>query len=106
MPRPRRKVTLAPAAATPDAPAAPAGPTFHLHIYLARTDDHDTDIRRMREIDQTLRNYQGDQPVTLYVPNHLGQVMLEVGYGINPANDLIASLNTLSGQEGVVLEKL
>ena len=108
VPRPRRKVTLgAPAAdaATPTS-AASVGPAFHLHIYLVCTDDHDTNITRMREIDAVLRSYQGEQPVTLYVPNRMGQVMLEAGYGINPANDLISALHTLRGQEAVVLEKL
>ena len=92
-------------AATPSS-AASVGPAFHLHIYLVCTDDHDTNITRMREIDAVLRSYQGEQPVTLYVPNRMGQVMLEAGYGINPANDLISALHTLRGQEAVVLEKL
>ena len=108
VPRPRRKVTLAPAASEQGdaAAAAPAGPRFHLHVYLHRTDNFDLDIKHMQEIDKVLRGYQGEQTVTLYLPNPFGQVMLEAGYGINPASDLVATLSAILGQESVVLEQM
>jgi DNA polymerase III subunit alpha len=108
VPRPRRRVTLAaPDASGVDAPpATAAGPRFHLHVYLNRTDDLDLDIKHMQEIDRLLRGYQGEQTLTLYMPYSLGQVMLEAGYGITPAEPLMSTLHNLLGQSNVVLEQI
>ncbi len=108
VPRPRRRVTLAaPDASGVDAPPATAtGPRFHLHVYLNRTDDLDLDIKHMQEIDRLLRGYQGEQTLTLYMPYSLGQVMLEAGYGITPAEPLMSTLHNLLGQSNVVLEQI
>jgi DNA polymerase-3 subunit alpha len=108
VPRPRRRVTLAtPDASGVDAPPPTAtGPRFHLHVYLNRTDNLDLDIKHMQEIDRLLRGYQGEQTLTLYMPYSLGQVMLEAGYGITPAEPLMSTLHNLLGQSNVVLEQI
>ncbi len=103
----RRRVTIAPPASESAAEsAAPAGPRFHLHIYLPRTGDFDTDVARMREIDKILRLYEGEQIVTLYLPNAVGQVLLEPSHGIAPAEALLSQLSAMLGDERVVLEQL
>ncbi|KPL85491.1 DNA polymerase III subunit alpha [Herpetosiphon geysericola] len=108
VPRPRRKVSVAPAASHEDTSsvAIASGPRFHLHIYLPRSGNNETDIRRMQEIDRVLRGYEGDQPITIYLPNPMGQVMLEPSYRINPQEGLLSNLYSMLGQESAVLEQL
>lgn len=108
VPRPRRKVSVAPTAAPEDSSnvAIASGPRYHLHIYLPRSGNTETDIRRMQEIDRVLRGYEGDQPITIYLPNPMGQVMLEPSYRINPQEGLLSNLYSMLGQESAVLEQL
>ena len=107
----RRLVTLEPPMETTmhssaHSPAAPAGPRYHLHVYLPRSGDFDTDIDNMREVDRILRLYEGDQNITLYLPNTVGHVLLEPSHKINPAEALVQQLQGILGSEQVVLEHL
>ena len=108
VPRPRRKVTLPQSAETNGNGATPtvAAPRFHLHVYLPRTGNNNDDILRWREIDSVLRTHEGDQPITVYLPHSIGQVMFEPGYKINPLESLVHNLQAIIGSDSVMLESL
>ncbi|GIV97874.1 MAG: DNA-directed DNA polymerase [Herpetosiphonaceae bacterium] len=108
LPRPRRRVTLstAPREHQGEGAATPAGPSYHLHIYLPRTGDFDQDVRTMQEVDRLLRAYEGDQRITIYLPNPIGQVVLEPARRINPTPDLLTGLTRLLGEDNCYLEQV
>jgi DNA polymerase-3 subunit alpha len=49
----------------------------HLQITFARTDDHNEEVRRMRELLNLLRSVPGRDRFTFYVPNPQGIVQLD-----------------------------
>ncbi|HEY1012653.1 MAG TPA: hypothetical protein VGE07_08125, partial [Herpetosiphonaceae bacterium] len=107
VPRPRRRVTLPEAQPSEgQAPPPPSGPRFHLHIYLPRTGDFDADIKRMMQINEVLCLHEGDQAVTLYLPNAVGQVMMEPNRRIAPVEPLVQRLADMLGTENVILERV
>ncbi len=52
-------------------------PVRHLRIYLERMDDHDEEVRRMRELLALLRSVRGQDRFTFFVPNPQGTVQLD-----------------------------
>jgi DNA polymerase-3 subunit alpha len=57
--------------------AAPYNGTRHLRIFLARTNDQDEDVRRMRELFALLTSTPGQDRFTFFVPNPQGTVQLD-----------------------------
>ncbi len=49
----------------------------HLRIFLTRTNDHEEDVRRMREVLMLLSSAEGHDRFTFYVPNPQGIVQLD-----------------------------
>jgi hypothetical protein len=66
-------VVHAPMPATTTHPESPR----HLRIFLTRTNDHDEDVRRMRELLALLSSVDGQDRFTFYVPNPQGIVQLD-----------------------------
>jgi DNA polymerase-3 subunit alpha len=103
--RPRQRIQIArkEAEARTDAPA-PSGPQYHLHVTLNRSDDFDADVRAMQEIDRTLRRFVGEHKISLYIPRDDCLVVLEPFQRVNPAQELITTLQALLGEDHVQLE--
>lgn len=52
-------------------------PPKHLRIFLQRANNHDEDVRRMRELLMVLASAEGHDRFTFYVPNPQGVVQLD-----------------------------
>jgi hypothetical protein len=52
-------------------------PIRHLRIFLERADDHDEEVRRMRELLNLLRSFPGKDRFSFFVPNPQGMVQLD-----------------------------
>ncbi len=52
-------------------------PARHLRIFLTRTNNHDEDVRRMRELLALLASAEGRDSFTFFVPNPQGIVQLD-----------------------------
>jgi DNA polymerase III subunit alpha len=57
--------------------AMPDPRSRHVQIFLTRTNDHDEDVRRMRELFSLLTSAQGHDRFTFFVPNPNGMVQLD-----------------------------
>lgn len=86
----------------------PVGPppalTRTLRLYLPRTDDYDADVQRMQEVYGVLRNSNGADQVTLYLPNGVGIVVLQSQHTVSASAGLLDSLRSVLGVERVVME--
>lgn len=103
--RPRQRIQIArkEVEVRPETPA-PSGPHYHLHVTLQRSEDFDADVRAMQEIDRTLRRFVGDHKISLYIPRDDCLVVLEPFQRVNPAQELISTLQSLLGEDHVLLE--
>ncbi len=77
-------------------------PTRHLKIFLERTDDHEEELRRMRELVALLRSAPGQDRFTLFVPNPQGTVQLDFPNFTTSYMDLREALAELVGDWGEV----
>ncbi len=57
--------------------AVPDHRARHVRIFLTRTNDHDEDVMRMRELFSLLTSTQGRDRFTIFVPNPNGMVQLD-----------------------------
>jgi DNA polymerase-3 subunit alpha len=80
------------------------GPTRHLRLFLPRSGDYDADVRRMQEIDQLLRSSEGNDPVTIHMPDNVGVVLLRPKHTVLLSEALAAELREVLGEEAVVVE--
>lgn len=83
---------------------APVASKNTLRLYFHRSDNFDTDIRRMQEIDQVLRQYEGDDDVVIHVPNGVGIVLLKTHVGVRCNDTLVGSLAQMLGDDRVIVE--
>lgn len=81
----------------------PSTPTRNLRLYLPRTDDYDADVRRMQAVDYLLRSTEGNDEVTLYLPNGIGIVVLRPNHTVQLNDMLIANLKDVLGEEAVLI---
>ena len=75
-------------------------PPRHLRIYFARTQDHDDDVRRMRELLMLLRSVPGRDKFSFFVPNPQGIVQLDFPNFTTNYGTLQDSLSDMMGQWG------
>jgi DNA polymerase-3 subunit alpha len=114
-----RKRVSAPAQNEPSAsePAAPASgngngngsgqhdkPGRNLHIRLPRTSDLKDDTRRMQHLDDLLRDHEGSDQITLYIPNGAGMVLMRPCYTVNASRELVTEVMGVLGEDSVELE--
>jgi DNA polymerase-3 subunit alpha len=78
---------------------APSG--RNLHIRLPRSIDLQADTRRMQDLDELLRAYEGPDQVTLYLPNSAGMVLLRPCYTVNASRELVTELMGVLGEDEV-----
>jgi DNA polymerase-3 subunit alpha len=76
----------------------------HLRLFLPRSGDFDADVQRMQELDQLLRSTEGDDQVTIYLPEASGTVLLRPKHTVNAAPALLGDLRQILGEQGVILE--
>lgn len=69
-----------------------------LHIRLPRTGDLNADTRRMQYLDDLLRSYEGNDQITLYLPNKLGTVLLRPHYTVQASPALLSALAEVLGE--------
>lgn len=86
-----------------DSAPAPA-PGRTLRLYLPRTDDYEADVRRMQDVYSVLRESNGNDQVTLYLPNGVGIVVLQSQHTISLTPGLLDGLRNVLGPERVVAE--
>jgi DNA polymerase-3 subunit alpha len=111
--RPRAKVTLS---SSSDSSASGGGSNGgggeggggnggrHLRLFLPRSEDFDADVQRMQELDQLLRSTEGDDQVTIYLPEAGGMVLLRPKHMVHAEPALLGGLRELLGEQGVILE--
>lgn len=75
-----------------------------LRLYLPRTDDAEADVRRMQDIYHVLRDSNGPDRVTLYLPNGVGTVVLQSQHTVSLSSSLLNGLEGLLGQGRVIAE--
>ncbi len=86
----------------PTPPAPTPGRT--LRLYLPRTGDDEADVRRMQDVYSVLRDSNGPDRVTLYLPNGVGIVVLQSQHTVSVSPALLESLKGVLGPERVVAE--
>ncbi|MCI0478298.1 MAG: DNA polymerase III subunit alpha, partial [Anaerolineales bacterium] len=74
----------------------------HLRIFLARTNDYDEDVRRMRELLSLLASADGRDRFTFYVPNPQGVVQLDFPNHSTSYSQVQGTLDELMGQWGTL----
>lgn len=79
-------------------------PARNLRIYLPHTEDYDADVQRMQAADSVLRSYEGNDLVTLYLPNGVGTVVLRPHYTVQISTALVDALKRLLGEQRVMVE--
>jgi DNA polymerase-3 subunit alpha len=75
-----------------------------LRVYLPRSNDFDADVRRMQEVDQTLRASEGEDEVIIYMPNAIGSVLLKPRHSVHCNDSLVGALRDMLGDDGVVVD--
>ncbi|MCG8347837.1 MAG: OB-fold nucleic acid binding domain-containing protein, partial [Chloroflexales bacterium] len=83
--------------------APPAAPTRTLRLYLPRSGDAAADIRCMQEVDGLLRSSEGNDQVTLYLPNGIGIVVLQSEHTISLSERLVSELRAVLGEAQVAV---
>jgi DNA polymerase-3 subunit alpha len=76
----------------------PDAPQHNLLLRLPRTNDLEADTHRMQDIYDLLASYQGDDLLTLYVPNGVGTVVLRSRYTVRASPALVSELEGLVGK--------
>jgi len=74
----------------------------HLNIFISRTNNHDEDVRRMREVIVLLSAVEGRDRFTFYVPNPQGMVQLDFPNHSTNYAQVQDSLNELIGEWGTL----
>lgn len=74
----------------------------HLRIFLARTNDYDEDVRRMRELLSLLASADGRDRFTFYVPNPQGVVQLDFPNHSTSYSQVQGTLDELMGLWGTL----
>ncbi len=77
------------------------GPVRDLRLYLPRTSSLVADTRRMQDAHELLIAHQGNDQVTLYMPNGAGTVVLRPHYTVRVSNELVTALMGVLGEDGV-----
>jgi DNA polymerase-3 subunit alpha len=88
---------------SPESAAPPAAPTRTLRLYLPRSGDDAADIRCMQEVDGLLRSSEGNDQVTLYLPNGIGIVVLQSEHTISLSERLVSELRAVLGETQVAV---
>jgi DNA-directed DNA polymerase III (polc) len=73
----------------------------NLHVILPRSEVLDVDVHCMQEVDQILRSSEGNDVVTLHIPDEEQMVLLRPHHKVNCTPDLVQSLRNILGPEGV-----
>jgi len=76
--------------------------TRHLRIFLARTNDYDEDVHRMRELLSLLSSADGHDHFTFYVPNPQGVVQLDFPNHSTSYSQVQGTLDELMGEWGTL----
>ena len=76
--------------------------TRHLRIFLARSDNSDEDVRRMRELLALLSSADGRDRFTFYVPNPQGVVQLDFPNHSTSYSQVQSTLDELMGEWGTL----
>ncbi len=82
---------------------APA-PGRTLRLYLPRTGDDEADVLQMQHVYSVLRESNGPDQVTLYLPNGVGTVVLQSQHTVTMSPELLDGLRQVLGPERVVAE--
>jgi DNA polymerase-3 subunit alpha len=105
----RRKVNLA----TATRPAVPAGGAVvseqpaigrTLRLYLPRSESYEHDVALMQTVYSLLNSVNGDDRLTLYVPNGVGMVVMQSQQTIGIGDGLVGALQELLGSERVLVD--
>jgi DNA polymerase-3 subunit alpha len=76
-----------------------------LRLHLPRTEDFDTDTRRMQDVHDLLLRHRGDDEegdqIRLYMPNGVGTVVLRPYYTVRVSDDLVTRLMGFLGEDNV-----
>ncbi|ACL25370.1 DNA polymerase III subunit alpha [Chloroflexus aggregans] len=83
-------------------PRTDGPPSRNLRIYLPRTNNFDADVALMQHIHSLLSASQGNDHVTLYLPNGVGMVVLQSQQTIELSDALLNELRQLLGHERVL----
>jgi type IV secretory pathway VirB10-like protein len=83
-----------------------SAPTRDLRLHLPRTADLTADTRRMQDLHELLRNYEGEDQVTLYLQRGSELVVLRPYYTVHASNALLDELVDFLGRESVDLVAL
>jgi hypothetical protein len=81
-------------------------PTRDLRLHLPRTADLTADTRRMQDLHELLRNYEGEDQVTLYMQRGSELVVLRPYYTVHASHALLDELVDFLGRERVDLVAL
>jgi len=90
-------------AATTPAPM-PAGPKHTLRLIVSRTRDFDADVRVMQDIDELLREHEGEDEVLITLSNRASRVVIKPHHTVRNSDALLGSLRGMLGAEAVVVE--
>jgi DNA polymerase-3 subunit alpha len=83
-----------------------SAPTRDLRLHLPRTADLTADTRRMQDLHELLRTYEGDDQVTLYMQRGSELVVLRPYYTVHASHALLDELADVLGHESVDLVAL
>jgi hypothetical protein len=83
-----------------------SAPTRDLRLHLPRTADLTADTRRMQDLHELLRAYEGDDQVTLYMQRGNELVVLRPYYTVHASHALLDELADVLGREHVDLVAL
>jgi DNA polymerase-3 subunit alpha len=83
-----------------------SSPTRDLRLHLPRTADLTADTRRMQDLHELLRNYEGEDQVTLYMQRGSELVVLRPYYTVHASHALLDELVDFLGRESVDLVAL
>jgi DNA polymerase-3 subunit alpha len=76
-----------------------------LHLHLPRTDNQESDVRRMQAVHNLLCDHEGHDQVIIYVPNGVGTAVLRPHQTVCISNELVGSLTRILGEERVIAER-
>ncbi|MBI5032816.1 MAG: DNA polymerase III subunit alpha [Chloroflexi bacterium] len=88
-------------AAAPASPPRNSAPR-HLRIFISRTENHEEDVHRMRELIVLLSSVEGRDRFTFYVPNPQGMVQLDFPNHSTNYSQVEESLTELIGEWGTL----
>ena len=82
----------------------PSGPKHTLRLVVPRTRDLDADIRVMQNIDELLREYEGEDEVLITLTSHASRVVIKPHHTVLSSDALLGSLRGMLGAEAVAVE--